>query len=85
MTNQSALALKVVMHGNQPWRTAIGLAQIRPDQSEGLCRITDHYRRAMKWSTLQIVKCIINFELKKMQATSQSPQLDAGSFNHSSH
>jgi hypothetical protein len=84
MTNQSALALKVVMHGNQPWRTAIGLAQIRPDQSEGLCRITDHYRRAMKWSTIQIVKCIINFELKKCKRH-KSPQLDAGSFNHSSH
>jgi hypothetical protein len=50
MTNQFALALKVVMHGNQACYTAIGLAQIRPDQSGGLGRITDHYEKEMKES-----------------------------------
>lgn len=36
MTNQFALSLEVVMHANQACYIAIGLAQIRPDQSGGL-------------------------------------------------
>ena len=57
MTDQFALALKVVMHGNQACYIVIGLAQIRPDQSGDLGKITGHYRRAMKGSiqhTIQI-------------------------------